>query len=171
MNKRLIGLSGPKGVGKSTVARALAGATNGEVMSLAQPIREGLAAMGLSVTDYDLLKEVDLIHGKSLRDLMKSLGTEWGRDLVHEDIWVTLLLERYDRTDAKVVIVDDVRMVNEARAIHDEGGAVFEIARPGIGYDGDHLTETPIESTEIDMAVDASDVTAAVDLILGELSF
>ena len=82
---QLIGLTGRAGCGKDTIASFLCEAHGFVQIALADPLRDGLKAM-LGVTDEQLhrrdLKEapIDWI-GRSPRELLQTLGTEWGRAL------------------------------------------------------------------------------------------
>lgn len=61
---------------------------------------------------------------------MQTLGTEWGREVVHSDIWVALLMERYSKSATRDLFITDVRFDNEAKWIEKQGGQVFLIVRP-----------------------------------------
>lgn len=137
----LVGISGKAGSGKTTASAALVDA--GWVrIKMADPLKDMLRAIGL--TDRHIegdLKEVpcDLLGGATPRHAMITLGTEWGRDLIHPDIWVTIAKQRIASVLASGfnVVVDDVRYDNEAKAIRDLGGAVVGIERdigPGIAH-------------------------------------
>ena len=70
-------------VGKSTVANAIAEAAEVEthIISFADPIRSMLQALGVSLSNLhdQLLKEKSIEGiGKSARELMQKLGTDWG---------------------------------------------------------------------------------------------
>ncbi len=164
MKTNIIGLSGPATVGKSTVAKRLRGIFGGEIQSFASNIRTALYVMGLEVNYED--KEAPIYKDKSTRDLMKSLGTEWGRDSVGPNIWVDLLMERIDRSGSNVAIIDDVRFPNEAQAIRNRGGIVIELSRDGIGYTGDHATELGLDDSMVDAKVDCGCVETAINEIL-----
>jgi hypothetical protein len=71
--------------------------------------------------------------GKSPRQLLQSLGTEWGRDGVHPEIWIRITLERIrpELAAGLSCVITDVRFDNEAQAIIDAGGEVWRVARPG----------------------------------------
>jgi len=91
---RLIGLTGPAGSGKDTVARLLCEQHGFVQMAFADPLRAMLKA-GLGLTDEELhrrdLKEAPLEWlGKSPRQLLQTLGTEWGRQHVHPHLWLEL---------------------------------------------------------------------------------
>lgn len=145
----LIGLTGPAYAGKDSVAEHLAKQAGFSVESLADPIREGLKAMfALGEWHYRPENKETVIGwiGKSPRQLMQSLGTEWGRDLVSRDIWMKHLEIRTGnmlRLKESRVVISDIRMGNEAAMIHHLGGWLWRIVRPGqqTTPHADHTTE------------------------------
>ena len=62
-------------------------------------------------------KEVPLkwLGGKSPRDLMVTLGTDWGRELITPDIWLTACRAATARhlRAGRSVVIDDMRFPNE----------------------------------------------------------
>jgi hypothetical protein len=130
----IIGICGAAGAGKDTVALRLNGHGFFRV-AFADPLYEMVSAMtGLSVaelSDRDAKeREIDWL-GVSPRRLLQSLGTEWGRQHVSEDVWIRLAL-RTARVASRAVI-PDVRFDNEAEAILAAGGSVWRVVRPGVG--------------------------------------
>lgn len=137
LKPRCIGLAGPKGVGKTTSALLLQ--DYGWIrLSFAEPLRRMLLAMGLSLYEIERKEEpLDWLENKNTpRQLLQTLGTEWGRSHVGPNIWVDLaerhavaLLEKgYD------VVFDDVRFDNEALMINRlavafGGGGVYKLKR------------------------------------------
>lgn len=145
---RIIAFCGRAGCGKSTAARTLLqppfqlrkwGRT--ERVSFAEPIRDALSAIGVSVEALTnpALKEQPLpgFGGKSPRYLMQTLGTEWGRQMVADDIWLQIARSRIQAlVDQGVqVVIDDVRFDNEAQLLRDMGALIIEIRRKGDCYE------------------------------------
>jgi hypothetical protein len=140
---RLIGLTGPARCGKSTVAEILDG-HGFYVLSFADALKDGVATMLAALGD-DVLehladperKEVELDGlGVSPRYLWQTLGTEWGRERVHRDLWLKIVAAKIDRARRRDWVPDicipDVRFVNEARwVLAQPGGEVWRIVRPG----------------------------------------
>lgn len=93
--------------------------------------------------DDPLLKEtpIPFLGGLTARHIMQTLGTEWGRQTLHEDFWVGISASKVERLlgstfkkSDKVplkVIFDDVRFENEAAMIRAYGGVIIRIVRPG----------------------------------------
>ena len=148
---KIIGLVGPSGSGKSAAAKVLTNTYGFRLAPMAGPLKRMLIAGGLQYDDvYGGLKEVpnDILGGQTPRHAMQTLGTEWGRDHIHPDIWVNMWTASY-RRDAvesgygllQPVVVDDVRFDNEVQAIRDLGGVIVEVFRPGAVYSTTHRSE------------------------------
>ena len=134
----LIGLHGRKRAGKDTVADFLTQRHRYARYALAGPIRDGLIAMlGTLGVDRAALdgadKELPLpVLGVSSRHLQQTLGTEWGRQLVHPDVWLMIARARVTqiRGYTSTIVITDVRFENEAAWMRMMGGAVWHIRRP-----------------------------------------
>jgi hypothetical protein len=70
------------------------------------------------------------------RMLMQMLGTEFGRDMVHPNLWVNALMNEYKR---QKWLVTDVRFFNEAKAIKDRGGILIRVNRDFTPKEGDEI--------------------------------
>jgi hypothetical protein len=135
----LIGLCGPAGAGKNTVADFLTDSNGGPFaqIAFAAPLYECLSAItGLPVArlkNRDVKEEVIPWLGKSPRQLLQTLGTEWGRGTVHPEIWIRIAMERAkpEMAGGRGVVITDVRFDNEAQAVIDAGGEVWRVTRPG----------------------------------------
>jgi len=62
------------------------------------------------------------------RLMLQLLGTEAGRQVIHQNIWVNALFSDYNKTYNWVIT--DVRFTNEADVILEKGGIVIRINRP-----------------------------------------
>jgi len=151
--RRIIGIAGRAGAGKNTVAEMIPGAA---VFGFADPLYEGLAAM-LGVPE-DMLrsrrnKETPLKWlGKSPRELMQTLGTEWGRGMVAQDIWLRLAKRRIE-TYGGTIVFSDVRFDNEAEWIRNQGGEVWLVERDQETHHT-HSSEAGISPHLIDRVID-----------------
>lgn len=155
----LIGLCGPAGCGKDSVARIMANCAFTRY-TLAMPLKKGLEAMlgiDLAVWDDRERKEAPLPWlGKSPRQLAQTLGTEWGRQHVHPDLWVKLMLRRWDEVRESLsprMVVTDVRFDNEAKTIIDAGGTVWRVERPSVAPVAAHVSEQGITPALIEGVV------------------
>jgi hypothetical protein len=63
-----------------------------------------------------------------VRRLIQVMGTEVGRGIAGEDVWVAATFRNLDLS--KNTVITDVRFPNEAQAIKDNGGYIIRIDRP-----------------------------------------
>lgn len=149
----IIGLTGGKGCGKSSVARIINRLYGYEHVSFAKPIKDMLRVLGLGDAELNdpTIKEIVLDeYGKSPREMMQSLGTEWGRMLVSGNVWISALRKQLD--PRKDYVIDDVRFDNEAIFVR-ERGAVIHVERER-DIDGDtHISEAGISENLIDKKI------------------
>lgn len=129
----LLGISGRKGSGKSEAAKVLLHA-GWKRVKFADPLKNMLRVMGLDDRHIEgELKELpcDILGGQTPRWAMQSLGTEWGRKMIYDDLWLNLAKREIALVLAQGhnVVVDDVRFENEAAMLRDLGGSVLEIRR------------------------------------------
>ena len=164
----LIGLCGPAGAGKNTVADFLTDSDGCPFMQIAvaDPLYECISTItGLPVArlkDRAAKEAVIPWLGKSPRQLLQTLGTEWGRGSVHPEIWIRIAMERAGQhlTVGRGVVVTDVRFDNEAKAIVDAGGEVWRIVRNGwaclAGDTATHPSEAGVSDLLIARTIDNS---------------
>lgn len=87
------------------------------------------------------------LGGKTPRQAMQTIGTEWGRKLIADDFWVRSVLN--DRRP-DMLVIDDVRFPNEFDAIRKEGGQVWRVYRPGREAPNNHPSEGLLEGRKFD---------------------
>jgi hypothetical protein len=129
------------GSGKTTLARELE--RLGWVrLSFAGPLKRMVKSFLENLVEPEIaeqmvhgdLKEVPIpiIGNRTPRYLMQTLGTEWGRELVDPDVWLTLAMgEAVTLLDRGTpVVFDDPRFINEAKAIVGAGGTMIRVIRP-----------------------------------------
>ena len=155
----IIGLCGLAGCGKNAVAEILARLEGAEVIAFAGPIYDAVAAItGLTVAELQSRerKEQPLPWlGKSPRELLQTLGTEWGRESVHPEIWVRTAMRR--AAACRLAVITDCRFANEAEAIRGGGGVVWQVRRhiAGLaGRAGRHVSEAGVPENLIDLRID-----------------
>lgn len=131
MGRRIIGIMGAAGVGKSTTANILAARHGFLRCGFADSLKE---ACGLIYElSYDQLlgglkEEIDPRYGLTPRFIMQRFGTEVCR-AIHPDTWVLSLFNRLARPhylNADVAI-EDVRFENEALAVLAHGGRLWHV--------------------------------------------
>lgn len=155
---KTICFGGSKQSGKDTCAEYLQN-FDYEILKAATPIKLMLTALFkyCGFTDeliYEYLEgslkeePIECLGGKTPRELMQSLGTEWGRDLVDPDIWINLLCNRISLTEKSVI--SDVRFPNEVAKLRDQGGVLVQIYRPSISNNDSHSSENLLTSHHFD---------------------
>ena len=142
---QLIGVAGVAGSGKNTVADYLTEHYGYEQVSFAAILKKMLAVAGCPEPSNRDLKEANIEgFNFSWRHMAQTLGSEWGRDCLHPDIWV-LLTMRGLRPDGKYV-VSDCRFQNEADAIINAGGSMVHLYGRSVelGNLANHVSEKPL---------------------------
>lgn len=128
----IIGLVGKAGAGKDAVAKVLTDVKKFRLEKMAAPLYEMVGIMtGLSfdeLQDRDTKERVIPSFSKSPRELLQSLGTDWGRAMVCQDIWVKAIDARC--RDCENIVISDVRFDNECEWIKSRGGVIWEVTRP-----------------------------------------
>jgi hypothetical protein len=147
----IIGLSGYARSGKDTVAELLVLNYGFKRLAFADGIRDALVALNPILFDGHRLNEVVHMYGweiakakSEVRRLLQVMGTEVGRKLINEDVWVSLLFNKVN-TDERIII-PDVRFPNEARMIEEKGGEVWRINRHNHSAVNDHISEHAMDN-------------------------
>lgn len=98
---------------------------------------------------------VDDRYGVSPRYMMQTLGTEWGRKLVNQDLWLLIAMDRISKALAagENVYVSDVRFDNEAAMIREMGGTIIHIRRRDAQTVRPHMSETPLCVNDTDYTI------------------
>jgi hypothetical protein len=113
------------------------------VLSFATPIREAvvtfLKTLGMNeIEARNVLTNgkdtpIKAAGGKTGRQLLVAMGDGFGRQQVHQDIWVQIgerrMLPMLPRQ--KLVVFDDMRRPNEAEMILKHGGELWAVERLG----------------------------------------
>lgn len=155
---KLIGLYSPTpGCGKSTIAQ-LAEEYGWVTVSFAWPLKAMLRGLFESVemghrfeyySTEGKEEPIPEFYGKTFRFMARTLGTEWGRNLIHRDFWIqTFRLRVIPFLDQGVVFIcDDTRFENEALTIIKEfGGEIWKIERSCAAHLGSsHVSDGGLE--------------------------
>lgn len=161
---RIIGLySDAPQCGKTTVATYLA-RHNYRRISFAEPLKEMAAAL-LQNLGYSPAAALYRVHheknaripeiGVTVRHLLQTLGTEWGRECLHPEVWLISWKHRAEKVLAAGhnVVVDDVRFLNEAELLRTLGGDLWRITRPGIAPVTTHSSEGGLDHYTFDFTI------------------
>ncbi|MHC2250049.1 nucleoside/nucleotide kinase family protein [Bradyrhizobium elkanii] len=135
----VVGLAGFAQSGKTTAALYLEKKYGIRRKHIAEPLRAMLAVLlqanGMSsaeITEYlegGKKEQVIPCLGVTSRYAQITIGTEWGRELISQDLWANTWGRGI--AEGESVMNDSVRFPNEAAAIRKLGGVVIMIKRPG----------------------------------------
>lgn len=152
----LIGLySSAAQSGKSSVARYLEYGYGYTVEPFAHTLKAMTATFLISLgytaeQAYTMLtaaKDTKLpALGVDVRHVLRTLGTEWGRDCIHPEVWLRCWEGRLNAD--RLTVVDDVRFLNEAEAVRRHGGIMVRVVRPGFDADAQHRSEGGLDAYE-----------------------
>jgi hypothetical protein len=120
MIKRIVAFTGYAQSGKDTAA-AMLWDKGYEQYRFALKIYEMLAVMmDVTVEKVNEMKvNNECIPGTlcTVRSALQTLGSEWGRDLVDENVWVILLNNRIVNKMDTLVVIPDLRFINEVQEL------------------------------------------------------
>lgn len=90
--------------------------------------------------------------GVTPRQMMQTLGTEWGRMCVGPDVWVNVWKSSVQKwLDGGLnVVVDDMRFPNEWEAVKSLNGECWQITRPQTARNTEHLSEGALDNHEFE---------------------
>lgn len=176
---KLIGLGGKLRSGKDAFADYLVEHHGYVKMGMSDILHQSALAMNpiVHVGDRDILRyadateELGYVEAKEeypeYRAFLQRMGTEFGRNIIDEDLWVDLTRERIlDHTlVGGAVVVTGIRFPNELKMIDDIGGRSIWINRPGLATAESHATH----ASESGVAAEDFDIVVQNDGDLDEL--
>lgn len=161
---RFVGLHGFEGSGKDTVASILAEYGYNRV-AFADILRDALYILNPVILsdsygrDFRLKEIVDEIGWDAakrsydeIRRMLQVLGTEVGRELIGQDVWVDAAFKKLDAD--KRYVFTDLRFKNEHQAIDQNLGLLLKIRRPGAGPVNDHKSAQELPDAWFDAHID-----------------
>lgn len=136
---KVIGLNGPIGAGKDTVAAYLGIYFTYKIMGFSDAVYESLyrlnPAIVLSAQRCEYLQTMVDTHGwdhvkrryPAVRAMLRIQGTENGRNVHGADCWVKVAEERRKEFIDSRIVFRDLRFPNEADYIRSVGGEIWRI--------------------------------------------
>lgn len=162
----LITFAGAAGSGKDTIATVIAEELGYQIDRFAKPLYDFIESItGYTYEDLQdpvLKNEIIPWLGKSPRQLLQSAGTEWGRDMIREDLWAKCLEHRNKDLltppadhDATGLIIPDGRFTNEAGFTRAYDGVLVFVIRPDLELiaDTSHRSENGLTADDCDMTI------------------
>lgn len=157
---QIIGIAGRKNHGKDTAGQGLRGFEN---VKFAGPLKEMtrtfMRYIGMSEETIERCVEGDMketplacFGGRSTRFFMQKLGTEFGREMIWEDIWTSAFQDRARQFEK--VVCSDMRFPNEVDLIKRMGGRTVRVVNPSQPMPADaHISETAIDMLPVSMEI------------------
>ena len=118
----------------------------------------------INVYGYENYKDTEF--GTEMRRLLQVMGTEVGRNMIADDVWVRELDKHKGR-----IVVPDMRFPNEYEKIVNAGGKVWRIDRPDIKPVNPHVSETAIDDKHFDYHIDNSNTIKALEQEVDHLMY
>jgi deoxyadenosine/deoxycytidine kinase len=158
----IIGLSGYARTGKDTIADILVDKFSFTKASFAEPIREALVNLNplinigyermpldvaVEIYGWEQLKK----EAPEIRGLLQRFGTEVGRNMLGQDIWVDQAFNKLNLTED--IVFTDVRFKNEANRIREHGGVICRVFRDDVHAINKHSSETEMDDYEFDTVI------------------
>lgn len=154
----IVGIGHTMQVGKDTAATALCRELGFRRIGFADALKRLAFAADPLVTSATRATNIQVGHGR-LKHVVQGLGWDEAKNVYPEvrrflqelglgmreefgeEVWVEHLLDKIGHQEN--VVIPDVRFLNEAEAIRNEGGLLLKILRPGKHGDG-HRSETEL---------------------------
>ena len=175
MRYPIIALAGPARSGKDTAAALLVTLTGGYRYAFADPIRAMLKVgldIDMSLPYWVQHKEspIPAFGGKSPRQMMQWLGSEWGRDLICPNLWLTLAKQELARRGPGM-IVSDARFANEAKWGRAMGGLIIHLQRSSAPPVHAHQSELALTREDNDVVLENNGTLEELQAKLRDISF
>jgi hypothetical protein len=158
---KLIGVAGFARSGKDTVASYLVRNHGYTRLAFADPMREMLFEINPIVSGMlnqplrvqEVVKSLGWDEAKvkipEVRELLQRLGTDAGRKVLGQTIWLDTILKKINSIEDKVVI-SDVRFEDECEFIRVNGGKVIRVFRPNVTSVNNHVSDKWLPDACID---------------------
>lgn len=153
-NAPLIGVLGKKGSGKDTFGQRLVDRWGFTRLAFADPVKGLALAVNPRIDGYPLSTYVQSLGWDvakntypEIRELIQNIGVGV-RDYVGPHAWVQALARKHERVNGPVVVTD-VRFINEAKWICDQGGVLIRILRPGLADNDSHVSENEVNNVQV----------------------
>jgi len=149
---QIIGLSGKSGSGKDHVANIMANLWDYHLLPLSLPVKlDAIAKYGCTYAEVFDDKPTEI------RNLLQQIGTEDGRDVFGEEVWIyyTLSMAKWmsQNWGIQKFVIPDIRFQNELKFLTQLGYPVFRIVSDKVlqdmygltGASADHVSETQLD--------------------------
>lgn len=170
-SKKIIGIRGKKGSGKSTVADILN--SNGfKELAFAEPLKD-LCSWWFNIpliSFYEpMLKEVNVYEWNvSPRVIMQTVGTLFRENIEH--VWILNMVKRIKNEKHNKLCISDIRHQDELDVLKKYNHVDVLVVRPGLISVDSHISETSLDQVAPDVTLvndgDMSDLRNKAVLLL-----
>jgi len=173
----VLAFTGKAGSGKDTAAGWVANNYGFEPVSFAAPLKAALAAMGLP-EPRDREQKEKPVPGFDFtwRYAAQTLGTEWGRNILGQNLWTDLGMKKILAFDRAVVT--DARFDNEAQALRGVGGVIIHLKGRQANLSSDlasHASEALVSFKDGDFVIENTgsieELFVKIDNVLETIGF
>jgi hypothetical protein len=173
--KKVVGLLGKAGSGKSTAAKFMAERYGAERLSIAVPLKRIVQAL-YGFTDEQVfgdakIKEtVDPRWGVTPRSVMEKM-CDAGIEHIGRDVWIRGVINQIEKSDKELFVIEDVRFTHDCEAIARLGAT--PTGEPIRGHVIKLVCTTPYSSGEAastDAAVDAVPMEMLTGIVTSHIS-
>jgi dephospho-CoA kinase len=147
----IIGLSGYAQSGKDSTAELLCLNYGYTRVAFADPMRQALMTINPRLDSITRVSDMVEDYGwdttkrnPEVRRLLQVLGTDFGRKMLGDDVWINIALSGIKSEDK--IVISDVRYPNEADAIRKLGGIVWRINRRNHSAVNAHASEHAMDN-------------------------
>ena len=157
---QLLGLGGYALSGKDTVADVLE-SRNWYRTYMSEPLERALLALdpyisGSFSTRYSyfhsLLGYTKSKENPEVRRLLQKLGTDVGRNILGENVWVNAVFDNLP--EYRQTVVTGIRYPNELAKIRELDGLAAWVRRPGFGPVNDHSSDNSLTADDFDFVIE-----------------
>lgn len=129
MNIEIIGLSGKIGSGKSEISKRYIVPNGYTSISFGHPVKMHAIFQGLLTYNQAFHEKTEQVRG-----VLQDVGTESGRNVFGQDIWVNMTFHwmqlLHEENGITKFVIPDVRHENEAKHIQQYGGKIYRVHAP-----------------------------------------
>lgn len=147
----IIGLSGYAQSGKDSTAELLCLNYGYTRLAFADPMRQALMIINPKLDSITRVSDFVGDYGwdvakknPEVRRLLQVLGTDFGRKMLGDDVWINIALSGIKSEDK--IVISDVRYPNEAQAIKNLSGSLWRINRHNHSAVNGHTSEHAMDN-------------------------
>ncbi len=147
----IIGLSGYAQSGKDSTAELLCLNYGYTRLAFADPMRQALMIINPKLDSITRVSDMVEDYGwdiakrnPEVRRLLQVLGTDFGRKMLGDDVWINIALSGIKSEDK--IVISDVRYPNEAQAIKNLSGSLWRINRHNHSAVNGHTSEHAMDN-------------------------